>query len=241
MLWKESFINIILVVPHRKNQFLSLKYSSESISQFNLLKISIYMHLNSRLLIEKYAKPYFKKGVKVLEIGPDQIPSTIQNMIGETLTWHTLNIFNDERLTYPSSPEYEFPIKDDEYDIVISANVIEHVRMIWKWVPELARVIKKGGQVITVNPVSWGYHEDPVDCWRIYPEGMKALYTEAGLVVNHSVSENLESMHLYNKPYNSLKMWPGSSMNSRQYTEIIKMAIGYPVTASIDTITIGTK
>lgn len=199
------------------------------------------MHLNSQLLIQKYATPYFKRGFKVLEIGPDQIPSTIEGLISESLTWHTLNIFDDKRLTFPSSPEYAFPIKDDEYDIVVSANVIEHVKMIWKWMPELARVTKKGGHVITVNPVSWGYHEDPVDCWRIYPEGMKALYHDAGLTVNHSVAENLESMHLYNKPYNTLKMWPGSSMNSKKGKDMIKMALGYPVTASIDTITIGTK
>src|SRR5665213_42823 len=156
------------------------------------------MHLNSKLLIQKYAKPYFKKGFKVLEIGPDQIPSTIENLVGESLTWHTLNIFDDPRLTFPSSPEYTFPIGDEEYDIVISANVIEHVKMIWGWVPELATVTKKGGHVITVNPVSWGYHEDPVDCWRIYPEGMKSLYHEAGLTVNQSTAENLESLHLYN-------------------------------------------
>jgi len=199
------------------------------------------MHLNSKLLIQKYAKPYFKKGFKVLEIGPDQFPSTIENLIGESLIWHTLNIFDDQRLTFPLSPEYAFPINDGEYDIVISANVIEHVKMIWKWVPELARVTKKGGNVITVNPVSWGYHEDPVDCWRIYPEGMKTLYNEAGLTVNHSITENLESMHLYNKPFNILKMWPGTSMHSKKFKEIIKMAIGYPVTAAIDTITIGTK
>src|SRR5665647_234752 len=163
------------------------------------------MHLNSKLLIQKYARSYFKPGYKILEIGPDQFPSTIQNLAGDGLTWHTLNIFNDPRLTYPSSPEYNFPIGDKEYDVVISANVIEHVKSIWKWMPELARIAKIGGQVITVNPVSWGYHEDPVDCWRIYPEGMKALYREAGLKVEVSVAENLESMNLYNKPFNKLK------------------------------------
>jgi hypothetical protein len=31
------------------------------------------------------------------------------------------------------------------------------------------------GMSSSVNPVSWVFHEAPVDCWRIYPEGMKAL------------------------------------------------------------------
>ncbi len=103
------------------------------------------MHLNSQLLIKKYATPYFKKGLKVLEIGPDQIPSTIESLVGESLRWHTLNIFDDKRLTFPSSPEYAFPIQAEEYDIVISANVIEHVKMIWKWLPELSQGYQKGG------------------------------------------------------------------------------------------------
>lgn len=199
------------------------------------------MHLNSKLLILKYGIPYFKDGMKILEIGPDNFPSSIQQLIRNNVTWDTLNIFDDKRLTYPNSPEYSYPISDNTYDIVISANVIEHVKKIWKWMPELARVTKKDGHVITLNPVSWGYHEDPVDCWRMYPEGMKALYEEAGVDVVFSIAESLESLHLYNRPYNKFKMWPGGTMAPKNITQQIKLAIGYPVSVAIDTITIGRK
>ncbi len=40
--------------------------------------------------------------------------------------------------------------------------------------------------------MNWPYHEAPVDCWRIYPEGMKALYEEAGLTMVFGVTECLE-------------------------------------------------
>ena len=36
-------------------------------------------------------------------------------------------------------------------------------------------IISPNGYIITINPVSWKYHEAPVDCWRIYPEGMKTI------------------------------------------------------------------
>ncbi|MEP7108246.1 MAG: methyltransferase domain-containing protein [Ferruginibacter sp.] len=199
------------------------------------------MHLNSKLLIQKYGLPYFKDGLSILEIGPDNIPSTIQQMVHNNVTWHTLNIFDDKRLTYSNSAEYSFPIQDNTYDIVISANVIEHVQKIWKWIPELARITKQNGLVITVNPISWNYHEDPVDCWRIYPEGMKALYEEAGLKVELSKFENLESMALLNRPYNASKMWPGVSLGKMSMIKKLKLRIGYPVMASIDTISIGRK
>lgn len=199
------------------------------------------MHLNSLLLIEKYGAEYFKPGLKILEIGPDTHPSTIQKKFGTGLLWHTIDIFKDDRLTYSAETEYKFPIVSGEYDIVISVNVIEHVKRIWKWVPELARVTKKGGYVITVNPVSWGYHEDPVDCWRIYPEGMKALYDDAGINMVHSTSESLESLYLYKKPYNKFKMWPGGTMTKNSIMQRLKLALGYPVTVATDTITIGQK
>src|SRR5215204_5920113 len=122
------------------------------------------MHLNSKLLIEKYAKHLFKKGDKVLEIGPDGFPSSIEKICSkEGIAWETLDIEDNPRLTYPRAGEYSFPINDQEYDVVVSANVIEHVKKIWRWLPELVRVTKAGGLVITVNPVSWNYHAYPVD------------------------------------------------------------------------------
>lgn len=199
------------------------------------------MHLNSKLLVEKYVRPLVKGKLKILEVGPDKFPTSIEEMMGFDNEWHTLNIFDDERLTYPNSDEYNFAIPDNTYDIVLSVNVIEHVRKIWKWMPELARVTKKDGFVVTVNPVSWGYHEDPVDCWRIYPEGMRALSEEAGLKVIKSIAENLESEYYYNIPFNKLKMWPGSTMHSPTLINRFKLKIGYPLVAAIDTITIAQK
>ena len=200
------------------------------------------MHLNSLLLIRKYALEYFKPGLKVLEIGPDSFPSSIKKEVfNNNIEWHTLDIGNYGDLTYSNTEEYNFPINSDTYDIVISANVIEHVKKIWKWMPEIVRVTKSCGTVITVNPVSWNYHAYPVDCWRIYPEGMMSLYEDSGLVVILSIFENLECEYLLKKKYNSHTMWPGATLEGNLLLKKIKLFFGYPVTAAIDTITIGRK
>jgi hypothetical protein len=68
---------------------------------------------------------------------------------------------------------------------------------------EVARVCKPGGLVVTINPVSWKYHLAPVDCWRIYPDGMKALYEDAGLEMRESVCESLEPWSV--SPYYMIK------------------------------------
>ena len=41
---------------------------------------------------------------------------------------------------------------------------------------EVARVVKPDGLVITIAPVSWPYHAAPIDCWRVYPAGLNALW-----------------------------------------------------------------
>jgi SAM-dependent methyltransferase len=159
------------------------------------------MHSNSALLFQKYARPLFKDSMRVLEIAPDGAPSSYQKMAGNgTLQWETLDIDATgfippealSRLTYVIRDEYHFPIPDNTFDIVVSGQVIEHVKKIWRWMNELARVCKPGGRVITINPVSWEYHACPVDCWRIYPEGMRALHSDAGLNTELAVFESLE-------------------------------------------------
>jgi len=40
--------------------------------------------------------------------------------------------------------------------------------------------------------VSWPYHEAPVDCWRAYPEGIKALFEDSGFSIIVSKCECLE-------------------------------------------------
>jgi len=155
------------------------------------------VHLNSKLIFEKYALGYFKDGIKVLEIGPEEIPSAYQKVISNpTIQWDTLDIGTDvPGLTILAENEYDYPVPSDAYDIVVSNNVIEHVKKIWLWMREVSRITKPGSIVITVNPLSWPYHEAPVDCWRIYPDGMNALCEDSNLKLVLSTYESLEVEH----------------------------------------------
>ncbi|MDK2408325.1 methyltransferase domain-containing protein [Aphanizomenon sp. PH219] len=195
------------------------------------------MHNNSILLFKKYALSYFKPNIHVLEIGPDGFPSTYQSTVNDSsITWETLDIYESSKLTYTALSEYIFPIQDQTYDIIISGQVIEHIRKPWVWIKEVARLCKPEGLVITINPVSWPYHEAPIDCWRAYPEGMKALYEDAKLDVIMSTWESLES------PQYS-RYIPGQSRESqkgfvRDLYQILGK-LGFPFERAYDTITIG--
>lgn len=195
------------------------------------------MHPNSRLLFERHARGLFRAGMRVLEVGPDARPSSYQQVVGDpAVRWESIDldigVAGKDALTHVAKGEYEFGLEDDAFDVVVSGQVIEHVRKPWVWIRELARVCKPGGKVITVNPVSWPYHEAPVDCWRIYPEGMKALYDEAGLTVELSRCETLEV-----RP----RFWrvPGKSYHRGPMSRLRRLVT--PATYALDTVTIGTK
>lgn len=177
------------------------------------------MHLNSKLIFEQYAKKYFKDGKRVLEIGPSGFPSVYQNLIGnQNLIWHTID-FDDSihigesaqsRLTYKLTDPYQFPIDSESYDIILSGQVIEHVGLIWRWIKELKRVLKPGGIIITINPVSWPYHEAPIDCWRIFPDGIKSLAFENDLKVVECLFDSLEKDEIFKRDKHAVFI-PGKS------------------------------
>jgi SAM-dependent methyltransferase len=197
------------------------------------------MHPNSKLLFEKYAKEYFRPNMRILEIGPDRFPSTYRSMVSDdSLLWETLDLYQHPQLTYTAVSEYTFPIPANTYDLVLSGQVIEHVRKMWVWIKEVSRVCKDGGTVITISPVSWPYHDAPIDCWRTFPEGMRALYEEASLDVTLAKWESLEALryrrHLFGR----------SLENQRPLMQLIYRIFGrfgFPVECAFDCITIGKK
>jgi SAM-dependent methyltransferase len=158
-----------------------------------------------------------------------------------SIRWETAGIDTTFPFTYVGT-EYSYPIESDVADVVVATNVMEHVRKPWVWIKELARICKPGGYVITINPVSWPFHEYPIDCWRAYPEGMKALYEDAGLSVVTSRCESLEDVHLRRHiPGRSLgNIYQHGGWGTRAYTKVMEL-LRLPVERPYDTVTIGQK
>lgn len=80
----------------------------------------------------------------------------------------------------PDDP-YRFPLAAESFDLVISGQAFEHVEFPWLTMREIARVLKGGGSAIVIAPSSGPEHRYPQDCWRFYPDGMRAFARWAGL------------------------------------------------------------
>lgn len=78
---------------------------------------------------------------------------------------------------------YKFPFEDRQFDIVISGQTIEHIEHPWVWFKEMARVLKPGGKCCIIAPAKMHEHRFPLDTYRYFPDGMKALAKWADLKV----------------------------------------------------------
>jgi SAM-dependent methyltransferase len=70
----------------------------------------------------------------------------------------------------------------DSFDLVISVSNMEHVPKPWEWIKKLSNRLAPGGLIYVNSPNTWPYHGHPIDCWRVWPMGMKALFEEGGII-----------------------------------------------------------
>jgi hypothetical protein len=74
-------------------------------------------------------------------------------------------------------------LKSCSADVVISGQAFEHMEFFWFSIMEIMRILKPGGYCCIIVPSSGFPHRYPVDCWRFYEDGMKALARFAMLEV----------------------------------------------------------
>lgn len=140
------------------------------------------MHYSCISLIGKLVKKYFNPNVplKILDVGSyDKHSNKRQLNCGRHLRkppmWHYegLDIISGPNVDIVASSPYSYPVENESYDLVISANTLEHVENTHAFVKELARVSRDW--IIIVVPNTRPEHKHPIDCWRIFPDGMRYL------------------------------------------------------------------
>jgi SAM-dependent methyltransferase len=76
---------------------------------------------------------------------------------------------------------YRLPFSSDSADLVVSGQAFEHVEFFWQTWMEMIRIVKPGGQLFLLAPSRGPEHRYPVDCWRFYPDGYRALAKYGGV------------------------------------------------------------
>ncbi len=112
---------------------------------------------------------------RILDVGSQDVNGTLRPYAPQPSLYIGVDMVAgpgvDTVLAYP----YEFPYRDNLFDLVVSTSCLEHDPMFWRTFAEMARVVKPGGFIYVSAPANGPYHGHPGDCWRFYADAPKAL------------------------------------------------------------------
>jgi len=150
----------------------------EKIKYFFVKKI--YADHNSsqavKLAVKQIISSIPKDGIGLnIGAGKTRVDSRIKNM----------EIFEQPGIDYVGSVE-NIPIEDNKFDVIITQEVLEHVKNPWKAMSEIQRVLKKGGLAYIQLPFTIGFHPCPNDYWRFSKEGIEELILSSNMKITQT-------------------------------------------------------
>jgi SAM-dependent methyltransferase len=138
------------------------------------------MHPSAHAQMGLSIEHYMKKGrpYRVLDFGSGTSPNqtlTHRNLLEEyDVDYVGTDIREGNNIDLVMKKPYRIPLKSRTVDVVISGQVFEHIPFFWASLLEVARVMKPGGHFFMTVP-SRGHEHTDYDCWRVYPDGMRAM------------------------------------------------------------------
>ncbi len=72
-------------------------------------------------------------------------------------------------------PNHWKDIKSGSVDVLVSGQAFEHMEYFWVVMLEIRRILRPGGLCCLIAPSSGHEHRFPVDCYRFFPDGFRAL------------------------------------------------------------------
>ncbi|MFA5000610.1 MAG: class I SAM-dependent methyltransferase [Candidatus Paceibacterota bacterium] len=76
------------------------------------------------------------------------------------------------------------PFPDNQFEVILCTQVLEHTPEPAKLLNEMARTLKTDGQVFITTPFVWNEHEIPYDFYRFTRYGLEQLLTQNGLEIS---------------------------------------------------------
>ena len=117
------------------------------------------------------------RNVRVLDVGSYDVNGNYKTLFeGMNIDYVGLDMENGPNVDYVPLNPYEWnELEDNSFDFVISGNAFEHIEFPWLTIREIHRKLKNGGFACVLAPNSLHEHRYPVDCYRYFSDGFRAL------------------------------------------------------------------
>jgi len=86
-----------------------------------------------------------------------------------------IDVDNNPHADYKIEPDKKLPFNDEEFDIILSSQVLEHVEDVDLYLSECKRLLRTGGILILSTHGTWQFHSAPIDVQRWTSYGLKKL------------------------------------------------------------------
>lgn len=128
----------------------------------------------------------FKPPIRILDVGSYGVNGTYKEIFSDEkrFIYTGLDLMPGPNVDYVPRDPYKWEgLEDESFDVIISGQAFEHIEFPWLTIMEMKKKLRKGGLICIIAPSRGPEHRYPVDCWRYYPDGFRALAKWAGLEV----------------------------------------------------------
>lgn len=147
------------------------------------------MHISSLDNMRKFIEKYMDKSVsyKILDIGSQEVDGDENGSYRHLFqcdNWQYFgaDVVSGKNVDIVLNKPYRWKnIKDKSFDCVVCGQMLEHCEFFWLTILEIRRILKENGICCIIAPSGGPEHRYPVDCYRYYPDGLKAIAKYAQL------------------------------------------------------------
>ena len=188
----------------------------------NSIHITVY-RLKSAL--EATIKPMARASVNCLDVGCGDRP---YEYLFEQGKYVGIDVPVSGRSAELKKPDLFYngqtiPYSDNQFDLVLCTQVLEHVSDPFSLIKEMARVCEQGGGVIISLPFVYQEHEQPFDYFRFTSFGITEVLENAGMNVisMRKDSTSIETLAILLNVYIIKNLIPGNRLAAYIFTLLL--------------------
>jgi SAM-dependent methyltransferase len=121
------------------------------------------------------------EGARILDYGCADVP--YRDFFPQNVTFVPADLPDNPDATVELRQDGTVPVESLSFDVVLSTQVLEHVRDPRLYLSECYRLLRPGGRMLLSTHGIFIYHPDPVDYWRWTCAGLRRELEHAGFEV----------------------------------------------------------